>query len=217
MSFKDLVITAQTYFPDLKLKYKNQSWFMRLIGFLLFFNKSFMNNFTTTIGSKVYYPTESFVKARPVSAAVILLHELVHVKDAKRLSFPLFGFLYLFPQILSLFCLPLFLISWKIALPLVILFALPLPAFFRMYFEKKAYLTSLYAIYQLGKRMNFRPLLTEQKNDFLNHFKNSHYYFMWPFSNLQQEFDEAEAKIEVGQRPFEDPFFDIIDDLISKM
>lgn len=215
MAFQDLVTAAQKHFPELKIKYKDQSWFMKLLGFLLFFNKSFMKTYTTTIGSTVYFPSENSVKSRPISASVVLLHELVHVNDAKKLSKPLFGFLYLTPQIFALLCLPLFLVSWKIALPLFILFLLPIPSYFRMKFEKKAYLISLYAINALGSRLNFKPLLSTQEESFLSHFKDSSYYYMWPFSGLRKEFNEGVAKIKEGKRPFEDPIFDILDNLIQ--
>src|SRR5574338_64595 len=216
MSFQDLVTAAQKYFPDLKIKYKDQSWFMKLIGILLFFNKGFMTDYTTTIGSTVYFPTEAVTKTRPVSAATVLLHELVHVNDAKKISKPLFGFLYLTPQILILPALLLFLLSWKIAIPVIVLLALPIPSFFRMHFEKRAYLTSLYAVNALGKKMSFNPLLATQEQGYLKHFKDSTYYFMWPFPNLQKDFDEAVEKVKNGQRPYEDPVFDILDDLITK-
>lgn len=215
MSFKDLVTKAQTYFPDLQIKYKNQSWLMRLVGKIMFFNKGFMTDYTTTVGATVYFPTETVTKVRPVSAAAVLLHELIHVSDAKKISKLLFGFLYLSPQIWALLCLPLFFLSWKLALPLLILFASPIPAFFRMHFEKRAYFTSLYAINALGKRMNFNPLLATQVKSYVNHFKDSSYYFMWPFGNIQSEFDEAAIKIKDGKRPFEDPVFDMIDDLLT--
>lgn len=216
MAFQDLVTASQKYFPDLQIKYKDQSWFMRLLGTLLFFNKSFMTSYTTTIGSTVYYPTESFVKVRPVSAAVILLHELVHIKDAHKISKPLFGFLYLTPQVLTLLCIPLFFLSWKIALPLMLLCASPIPSYFRMYFEKRAYLTSLYAINALGARLNFSPMLKSQEQFFIDQFTGSGYYFMWPFGKgLQADFDAGVAKIQAGQRPFEDPVFDILDNLIT--
>jgi hypothetical protein len=216
MSFQDLVTSAQKYFPDLQIKYKDQSWFMKTLGTIMFFNKSFMTNYTTTIGSTVYYPSESFVKVRPVSASVVLLHELVHIKDAHKMSKPLFGFLYLTPQVLALLLLPLlFVLSWKIVLPLVVLMALPIPSFFRMYFEKRAYMTSLYAINALGKRLNFPPILATQEQGFVGQFKDASYYFMWPFGNLQKEFDDSVALIKDGKRPFEDPVFDILDDLIT--
>jgi hypothetical protein len=215
MAFQDLVIAAQKFFPDLKIKYKDKSWFMKLIGTLLFFNKSFMTNYTTTIGSTIYYPSESFINARPVSASIVLLHELVHIKDAHKVSKPIFGFLYLTPQIFSLLCIPLFFLTWKIALPLMILFALPIPSFFRMYYEKRAYLTSLYAINAIGNRLNFKPLLATQENSFLHQFRDSSYYFMWPFGNIQKDFDTSVTKIKAGEKPFEDPVFAILDELIT--
>jgi hypothetical protein len=216
MSFKDLTEAATAYFPDLKIKYKDKSWFMKLLGFLLFFNKSFMTEYITTIGSTVYYPTESFTRVRPVSAAVILMHELVHIKDSHKISKPLFGFLYLTPQILALLFIPFMFISWKLALPMLI-FAAPIPSFFRMYFEKRAYLTSLYSINALSNRLNFKPLLASQEANFLKQFNNGAYYFMWPFKGLQKDFDDGIAKIKNGEKPFEDPVFTILDDLISKV
>lgn len=215
MSFQDLVTAAQKDFPDLQIKYKDQSWFMKLIGTLLFFNKSFMTSYTTTIGSTVYFPTEAFVKSRPISASTVLLHELVHVYDAKKYTQFLFSLLYLSPQIFAVLCLPLFLISWKIALPLVILFSLPIPSYFRMYFEKRAYLTSLYAINGLAAKLNFKPILSSRQESFLKQFKDSSYYFMWPFKGLQKDFDEGVARIKEGRRPYEDPVFDILDKLIA--
>lgn len=218
MSFQDLVTAAQKYFPDLQIKYKDQSGFMKFLGTLMFFNKGFMTSYTTTIGSTVYFPNETFVKTRPISAAVVLLHELVHINDAHKVSKPLFGFLYLLPQILSLLCLPLlFVLTWKIVVPLVILFALPLPSPFRMNYEKRAYLTSLYAINALATRLNFKPLLASQEQSFLGQFKDASYYFMWPFGNLQKEFDDSVSKIQAGQRPYTDPVFDILDDLVTKV
>lgn len=215
MSFQDLNQTAKKYFPDLQIKYKDQSSLMKTLGTIMFFNKGFMTNYTTTLGATVYFPNETFVRARPVSAAVILLHELVHVTDAHKFSKPLFGFLYMSPQALALLCLPLFLFHWYLALPLFLLCASPIPSFFRMYFEKRAYMTSLYAINALGNRLNFKPLLDTQKQFFLDQFKGPNYYFMWPFNNLQKDFDQAVVKIQAGERPFEDPVFNILDELIA--
>lgn len=216
MSFEKLVTVAQKIFPDLKIKYKDQSLLMKIIGTLMFFNKDFMKAYTTTIGSTVYYPSQHFVDIRQVSSSVILLHELVHIKDANKISKPLFGFLYLTPQIFALLCIPLFLLSWKMALPLMIFFLLPLPAYFRMKFEKKAYLTSLYCMHSLGILLKFNELLLSNEQGFLHHFRDSTYYWMWPFTKtIRQDFDLAVIKIKNGERPFEDPFFDELDDLIK--
>lgn len=217
MSFQNLIDATQHYFPDVQVKYKDQSSFMKILGALLFFNPGFMTSYATTIGSTIYFPTANFVKLRPVSSTIVFLHELVHVHDEKKISKPLFGFLYLFPQILALLCLPLmFLVTWKIMLPLAFLFALPLPAFFRMQFERKAYLASLYVLNAFGKKLNFNPSLDSQATHFETQFKDSYYYFMWPFGNIKNDFDQALVKIKADQRPYEDPVFDMLDDLVSK-
>lgn len=215
MSFQDLVQASQKYFPDLQIKYKTESTLMKFIGRLLFFNKSFMTSYTTTVGSTVYFPSAPFVKVRPISAAIILLHELVHVKDSKKVSKPVFSFLYLSPQILVFLLIPFLFLSWKIALPFLLL-AAPIPSFFRMYYEKRAYMASLYVMNALGKRLAFDPMLDKQKAYFIDQFKGSYYYFMWPFGKgLTKDFDEAVTKIKAGQRPFEDPVFDMLDDLVT--
>lgn len=216
MSFKNLVQSTQKHFPKLQIEYKNKSSLMKLIGNIIFFNPSFMSSYTTTIGNTVYYPYESFVKTRPISAAIVLLHEVVHMYDSKRLSKLLFGFSYLFPQILVLLFIPLLLVSWKIAL-ITLLFAAPFPSYFRMYYEKRAYISSLYVINTLAKRLTFDPMLDKQKEYFEEQFNGSYYYFMWPFSGLKKDFDEALVKIKNGQRPYEDPVFDILDDLSKQI
>jgi len=83
-----------------------------------------------------------------------------------------------------------------------------------MYFEKRAYLVSLYAVNALANRLNFKPLLATQEEGFIKHFQDSSYYFMWPFGGIRKDFDDGVAKVKEGKRPFEDPVFDIIDDLI---
>jgi len=40
---------------------------------------------------------------------------------------------------------------------------------------------------------------------------------MWIFPGLKKDFNSALDKIEAGERPFEDPIFDILDDLITKI
>lgn len=214
MSFQTLVQSSQTHFPKLKIKYKDESLLMKIIGKIMFFNKSFMTSFTTTLGSTIYYPNSNFVKARPISSSVILLHELVHIHDSNKFTVPLFSLLYACPQVLVLLFFPLLFVSWKIAL-CTLLFAAPIPAYFRMYFEKRAYFTSLYALSQLGKKLNFEPSLDRQRADFVSQFKTSSYYWMWPFGNLDKQFDDAITKIRNNERPFEDPVFNILDNLIK--
>jgi hypothetical protein len=214
---QSLISAANVYFPDLKVKYKDSSNFMKLLSYILFFNKRFMTSYTTTIGSTVYFPNEKFIKSRPTSSATIFLHELVHIYDAKRFNVLLYSFLYLFPISLLLVALPLFIVSWKIALVLTIISLTPLPSYFRMYFERRAYMVSLYAIQKLSEKMNFKPYLDKSKDSFISEFKSSSYYFMWVFPSINTRFNEAVIKIQSGKRPYEDPIFDIIDNLLDKI
>lgn len=217
MSFQNLVIASREYFPNLQIKYKNESRLMRLAGKLFFFSPGFMTEYTTTIGETIYFPSEKFIKLHSVSSSVVLLHELVHLHDQKKMGKFLFAISYLFPQILVPICaLLLFLISWKILLPLAILFSAPVPAIFRTHWEKRAYLSSFYVLQLLGNKLKFNPHLESQEKVFLNYFHGSSYYYMWPFNNINKQFDDAKELAEQGKRPFEDPVFDMIEDLVNK-
>lgn len=218
MAFKDLLAASQGYFPNLQLKYKNQSSLMKFIGTLLFFNKGFMTDFLTTIGDTVYAPNDTFFKLHPVSSPVVFLHELVHFYDHNRLGTFRFQLLYALPQILVLPALLLFLVSWKLALPLFLLSLLPWPAYFRMQYEKRAYLASLYCIQQVSLLMNFNANLPSQVAHFVKYFTTSSYYWMWPFqTSLTNEFNTAVQNILNGKRPYEDGVFDMLDVLIKKV
>lgn len=215
MSFETTVEEARKYFPDLQVKYKDESLFIKFLGTLLFFNKDFMTSYTTTIGSTIYFPNRDFVKLRDNSSTVILLHELVHVKDSNKIGKLLFSSLYLSPQILALLCLPLLLVSWKISL-LFLLFALPFPSYYRMHFEKRAYLSSLYVTKLLADKKGFEANLDKHSAFFINQFKGSYYYFMWPFSNIDKEFADAVVLINDGKRPYDDVVFELLDALVDK-
>ena len=79
--------------------------------------------------------------------------------------------------------------------------------------KKKAYLSSLYVIYKLSKQMNFNPHLDIQSKNFMDEMRK-------PWTNylsLQQEFQVAIDKIQSGERPYQDPIFDTLDDLMTKL
>lgn len=218
MHFQDLVTYSQKYFPKLQIKYKNQSLLMKALGKLMFFNRGFMTEYTTTIGNTIYFPSEKFIKIHPVSSLIILLHELVHLHDQKKVGKIPFVISYLFPQILVPFCLLLLLlVSWKIVIPLAILFSAPIPALFRMYWEKRAYLSSLYVMQLLGNKLHFNPHLKTQETIFKNNFHGPFYYFMWPFHDIDHQFDQALDLAKSGKRPFDDRVFNMLDDLVAKV
>lgn len=219
--FNDLVIAAQQYFPKLQIKYKNNSFIMKALSIIMFFNKGFMSNYVNTFGSSIYYPSQQYIIDNPIDSEIVFLHELVHMYDVKNKGIVSYSLLYGFPQILFVFCLPLFFFSWKIALILSILFLLPLPAYFRMEFEKRAYLCSLYALSVYGKKNNLsdadvQNMLDLNKDSFCKQFNGPSYYYMWIFSSVKSDFDKGVNLIKAGKRPYDDAVFDMIDNLLSK-
>ncbi|SFF07778.1 hypothetical protein [Thermoflexibacter ruber] len=149
-----------------RIKYKDESWEMRLLYFFIkWFNPHFMTDFTTVIGYTVYFTNRKFIEQCPKQAMQILAHEAVHLLDTKRFSFPIFALAYLFPQVLIVFALLFPINAFYI---FFLFFALPLPAPFRAYFEARAY--SLDII--LGKR---------SIESVIKYFISWDYYKMFPF------------------------------------
>jgi len=159
---------------DLKISFKDESRLMRVLGKLLFFNSSFMTTYSTTIGKTVYFPSKKWLSEDPDRAARVLAHEIVHLADAKRFGFGgfLFSALYLAPQIFALLALlSIWFSGWWL---LSLLFLLPWPAYYRMFFEMRGYAMSDAVAYK-----RYGDVLS---NDFLSkQFMTSSYYFMWPF------------------------------------
>lgn len=129
-------------FPQAKIKFKSESRFMKFLNlFISVFNKQFMTNYTTVIGTTVYLPSLAWLKSCS-HAWEILAHEYVHMVD--RRAYAAFGFelRYLFPQILGALGL---LMVLAFVHPLFLLFAFfflflaPLPAKWRLKFEINGY------------------------------------------------------------------------------
>lgn len=190
-----------------KLKIKQKSPLMRLIGAIMFFNEGFMNDFITVIGKTIYFPKnwEGIIKDCehhldsgaddsdfPITSIPearnlfgILCHEYVHQKDFK--SNKLFPVLYLYPAI---FAVPgligLIMSFWDINcifLVAFLLYGLPTPAYWRSLYEARGYATNLV----------LRSLLygNEQDRDhnlshlYMKYFTGPSYYWMsgHPFFN----------------------------------
>jgi len=216
MDFYTTVEYAKKYFPNLNIKFKNNSFLMKILSYLLFFNKKFMTQYaTSSSNSVVYFPSRDFIKLRSISSIVILLHELIHVNDSIKLNYYFYSFLYMFPQSLVLFTIPLMFLSWKIGLLLTIICLLPLPAYFRMCFERRAYFASLYVLQAFANKLNYNSNLDKRKDNFLASFRDSSYYFMWILPGLEKQFNCAVEKIKNGEKPYDDPIFDVLDDLIK--
>lgn len=83
MAFQELLAISQTYFPTLKIKYKDQSLLMKLLATLLFFDKNFMTS-CTRFYNTIYMPRRSFIKLRPISSVVLFLHELARLHSSEK-------------------------------------------------------------------------------------------------------------------------------------
>lgn len=215
MSLNKFISNSKKHFPNLKIKYKDQSLFMKILSYILFFNRSFMTDYITTIGNTIYFPNKEHTENNPLQTKLILLHEYVHLYDSSKYNNFIFSILYLFPQILFIFTLPIFFINWWVALLLLTITLLPLPAYFRMLFEKRAYMVSLYANRKMAIKNNLAYDLRYSKEFIIKQFNTSSYYYMWTFSGLSKEFDNAILKIEAGVKPYDDDIFFIIDELIQ--
>lgn len=159
--------------PNFKIEIKEKSSLMRILSYILFFNKRFRTQFITTIYPVVYFPKQILSNPDEVGRVIILSHEYVHLKDKKRLGI-LFDLLYLSPQIFSL--LAVLAIWFSNDWLWFLLFLLPLPSP-RAYFEFRAYKMSIAVHYFIMGKI---PLL----DFYINQFTSSNYYWMFPFQKM---------------------------------
>ncbi len=212
-----LITEFQKTIPNFNIKFKNQSLLIKIIGYILFFNKSFMTNYATTIGSTVYFPSEQFLESDVPGNQALIAHEFVHAIDNK--NNPIFKILYLFPQILT----PLFIILFfvlpsifnLISLVIALICLLPIiPAFWRSKDELRGYQISLFALSELMKEYNtdeikYDKYLNDNANGFNIYFTGSNYYWMNRFGVMNQLTDTI-TKIKTDDIVSYDPIYNIV-------
>jgi hypothetical protein len=170
------------HFPKAKIRYKNTSLFMRILGKLMFFNKSFMTNYITTIGKTIYFPSNKWLEANYDSALVVAMHEFIHIWDSEeswqKNKLPTFAITYLAPQILGIFSLASFLafVDMRFLFALVfVVFLFPWPSPWRTKWEVNGYaMNMVYHSFCQGAGYNAREgaeIAAEQ-------FTSSNYYWM---------------------------------------
>lgn len=176
---------------DVKIAFKNESKFMRILSWLLFFNKKFMTSYITVIGKTVYFPSRSWLDSNRDSAAQILCHEFVHISDEENVGSLAFRLSYLFPQWLGVFALAsIFVGPWAL---IFLFFLLPLPAPFRTFWELRGYAMTDAVFFTRYKQFSDIDFLTKQ-------FATSSYYFMWPFrKSLLAEIEKNRENIRLGR------------------
>jgi hypothetical protein len=191
---------AKTRYPGFQVRVKEESWLMKVLAKILFFNKRFMTGYVTTVGDKIYVPRD---RVSDFSLWQVLVHEYTHVYDKNRADFGMlgFGFWYLFPQILgvvALLCWIPALIFWEPAWLwglLTLLLAAPLPSPGRMKYEMRGYAMSMAVNYwRYGSVLDTTKRWIEEK------FTGPDYYFMWPFKKMvRDEIDEWVVRLETGK------------------
>tara|TARA_Y100000296_G_C5137776_1_gene239193 strand:- start:438 stop:1103 length:666 start_codon:yes stop_codon:yes gene_type:complete len=173
----DLEATIEEKIPGFEIKSKDESNLMKLLSFLLFFNKSFMKDYVTTFYPKVYVPgawkKQKFGKDRLDVKMTVLAHEYVHLSDRKKMGW-LFNILYLSPQIFALLAVGAF---WDLRFLTALLFLLPLPSPGRAWLEYRGYCMSIAAHYWLtGSKYNIDYVVKQ--------FTTGAYYWMFPFKSF---------------------------------
>ena len=171
--FDHLVEELQEIVP-FQIKYKDESWEMQVLNlFVIWFCPNFLTQFTTVIGSTIYFPSRHYVQIHSDGAMRTLAHEVIHILDMDKWSAGLFMGSYLFPQILALgiFTFPFF-GFWSLAF---LVFLLPIPAPFRYYFEARGYAMDVLTAHPSRR--------TEMLERALDHFTSWNYYKMFPFED----------------------------------
>lgn len=162
-----------------------------------------MTKYITTISDTIYFPSKEMYLSDERTSITIIAHEYVHIMDSKRDK--LFRFKYLAPQILAPLMLLFAFISWYVAIPLLLLFLSPLPAYWRRGYELRGYQMSLFIEGEWTQgwaEEDRRKYLGNLAKFYNTQFTGGAYYFMWPFG-VQKELDQTVEKIISG---------DILDD-----
>lgn len=167
--------------PKIQIIEKDKTWWMRVLSW--FFVKSRINpafeTYYTTIGNKIHAPV-GYDSFDDKGITAIIMHEVLHIKDAKTFSRFLFSISYLLPQILALLTIPvMFMFGWWGLLFLA--FLAPIPAYFRYIWELRAFRIQ---ILLSRKVFNYSEEEMQGVRDFIKtNLSESYYYFAMPFKN----------------------------------
>lgn len=178
---------------------KKTSRFMKLLSYVLFFNKQFMDGYITTIGRTVYWPDMDVrFGDDPPGDAATLAHECQHAIDGKSLPV-LYEIAYISLQVFAVLAL-LSLLSialspyWFIAV-LFLLLLTPLPSVGRMVIETRANGAGM--AFWIWYRGNVSDGWRDSR---VQMYVGPSYYFMWPFRNdVLRRLAKLESKIRSGK------------------
>jgi len=178
---------------------KSSSRFMKLISWILFFNKSFMTSYVTTIATTVYWPNcEDRWSNNPNGSFYTAFHEAQHAQDYKK--YRLFFFVsYLMPQLLAYFAvfalLAISVTNYTLFFLLALIFLAPLPAYFRMIWEVRGNACGIAT--DVWTRGSVSDSNYEAR---ASRFTGPDYYFMWPFrKDVLRRLRREEQKVREGK------------------
>jgi len=148
----------QAVVPGVVFAVKEESLLMRVLSWLLFFNKRFMSGYVTTVGNTIYMPA-SFLQRNDFGQVEVLAHEMQHIWDNRRLGSFVYTCMYLLPTLLFPFALLATIAAFAVygsgmwlawvALAMTAVLLLPLPSWGRLYIERRGYLLSIACVYWL--------------------------------------------------------------------
>jgi hypothetical protein len=173
---------------------KKNSKLMKAVAKVLFFNKKFMTDYITTIGTTIYWPDADKLSGQDFPA---LFHEAQHVYDFKEMP-SWFVFSYLLPHVLAFFALFSLLALtgslWWLLFLLFILLLAPVPSRRRTFWEGRGYSCNMaYAVWTDGYVPHSLKLQIREN------FTSSAYYFMWPFPrSVDLMLEQIEEDIQKG-------------------
>jgi hypothetical protein len=195
--------------PKAKIITKDKTLFMRFLTW--FFTKTRINpafpSYYTTIGSTINAPS-NYTELDDVNVLEVIMHETIHMKDSKKWGL-LFSLSYLFPQILGVFALLAFLSPWFL---LFLLFLAPIPAYFRYYWEKRAFRISIVFARKVFKYTDEQVKLYTH-SFIVNNLSERYYYWAMPFKSVIYK-DLADESFM--QDPFYKEFIDFVDKNLAK-
>lgn len=167
-TYNELVAEIRAEFPEFTIRPKAESRFMRVLGaiFSVLSGSAFMREYTTTLGYAVLTPEgwDGWDEPRRI---IVLRHERVHMRQARRYGRLWFSIAYL-------------------------LFPLPFGlAYARARFEWEAYRESLRARVDL---YGPESLTVEYREFIISQFVGPAYLWMWPFRATVRRWYDAALK-----------------------
>ena len=166
-------------FPGFRIVAKRESALSKLIDLGLKIvtfggQRDYMTHYHTVLGNTLYTPA-SWDETPDLDRLITLRHERVHLRQRRRLTFPLMAFLYLIP-------------FFPVGL-----------AYGRARLEWEAYEETLSATAELRGVGALRSC--ELREHIVQRFTGADYGWMWPFRGaVERWYDKAVAKIESAVR-----------------